>query len=91
MADVKGVTKDEYGKGNSTLAGRVKRDRKTREEKGLPELTAGQKQVKAMIQQAQNACQFIKAEADKGTPIKAEILRACSVLAGSLAGSLGQE
>lgn len=79
------VGQDAKGKGPG------KGKRLSRAERGLPELTAAQKQQRSMVQQAQNACTFIKAAIDSGEPVKAEVLRACATLAGSLAGTLGEE
>jgi len=63
--------------------------RQTREEKGLQPLTAIQKQQRAMVQQAQNSCNFIKAAIDRNEPIKAEVLAACSTLSGALSSMIG--
>lgn len=63
--------------------------RKTREEKGLQPLTPAQKQQRAMVQQAQNACNFIKAAIDRQEPVSARVLEACSILSGALSTMIG--
>lgn len=74
----------------TTGAAKGRGKRVSRAEKGLPELTPVQKQQRAMVQQAQNSCTFIKQAIDSGKPIKAEVLQACSILSGSLASMIGE-
>lgn len=69
--------------------GKGRGKRVSRAEKGLPELTPVQKQQRAMVQQAQNSCTFIKQAIDNGEPIKAEVLSACSILSGALSSMIG--
>lgn len=78
------------GTGNTETSKRGKGKRLTREQRGLPPLTAAQTIAKQNVQNAQNACQFIKQHIDEGNMVSAEVLQACSTLSGALGGMLGE-
>lgn len=78
------------GSAGSVGNGKAPRPKRlSREERNLPTLTANQSQIVKMIQNAENACKFLKQSADRAEPISKESLAACSVLSTALANLLG--
>jgi hypothetical protein len=63
--------------------------RQSREARGLEPLTSQQRQIVRMIQNAENACKFIKKAADAGEAIPKDTLAACSVLSTALGNLIG--
>lgn len=78
-------------KPKSTNANSGRGKRQSREDKGLPPLTREQTMVRSLIQQAQNACGFLKKQVDDGKTPSKKVLEACGVLSASLGASLGTE
>jgi len=69
--------------------GKKVRKRVSREDRGLQPLTPDQKMTKALVQNAQNACQLLKKKADEGEQLPKEVLAALGVITGSLSSVLG--
>lgn len=65
--------------------------RVSREAQGLPPLTREQTMMRSLVQQAQNACSFLKKQIDSGTVPSKSVLQACGTLAATLGASLGSE
>jgi hypothetical protein len=85
-SETKAVTK---GPQAAVGSGGGKGRRVSRESKGLAPLTTQQSMAKAQVQQAQNACRFIKEQIDLGNMPTAEVLQACCTLSGALSSMIG--
>jgi hypothetical protein len=66
-----------------------KAKRQTREQRGLPPLSANQRAMLGMTQNAEKACKIIRQSIDNGETPSKEILQACSVLSSALAAMIG--
>ena len=84
--------KADVAKGSQAVADKMANVRKSKgRDPSLPPLTASQRMAKQIVQNAQNACKFIKDDIEQGNMPSGELLQACSTLSASLGKLIGSD